>query len=71
MGKTTNVIYPNQIALLAFIASITFKVVMLPQYFAGSAGRAAQFRRMKGRAATIYATFRLAGNFSAEFLFPS
>lgn len=41
MGKTTNVVYPNQIALLAFIASITFKVVMLPQYFAGSAGRAA------------------------------
>ena len=35
MGKTTNVIYPNQVALLAFIASITFKVVMLPQYLAG------------------------------------
>ena len=41
MGKTTNVIYPNQVALLAFIASITFKVVMLPQYLAGDAGRAA------------------------------
>lgn len=41
MGKTTNVVYPNQIALLAFIASITFKVVMLPQYFAGTAGRSA------------------------------
>ena len=39
MDKTTNVVYPNQIALLAFIASFTFKVVMLPQYLAGSAGR--------------------------------
>ena len=39
MGKTTNVVYPNQVALLAFIASITFKVVMLPQYLAGTAGR--------------------------------
>lgn len=39
MAKTTNVVYPNQIALLAFIASFTFKVVMLPQYLAGTAGR--------------------------------
>ena len=39
MAKTTNVVYPNQIALLAFIASFTFKVVMLPQYLAGTEGR--------------------------------
>lgn len=37
--RTTNVVYPNQLALLAFIAGFTFKVVMLPQYMAGIAGR--------------------------------
>ena len=31
--------YPSQIAVLAFMASVTFKVLMLPRYFAGECGR--------------------------------
>ncbi|MDE5618072.1 MAG: hypothetical protein K2I79_01125 [Clostridia bacterium] len=39
LRRTTNVVYPRQLALLAFIAAFTFKVVMLPQYLSGVAGR--------------------------------
>lgn len=38
-ARTTHIVYPRQLALLAFIASFTFKVVMLPQYLTGVAGR--------------------------------
>ena len=38
-ARTTHIVYPRQLALLAFIASFTFKVVMLPQYLSGVAGR--------------------------------
>ena len=31
--------YTSQIAVLAFMASVTFKVLMLPRYFAGECGR--------------------------------
>lgn len=38
-GTTSTSAYPSQIAALAFIASVTFKVLMLPRYFAGECGR--------------------------------
>ncbi len=37
--KASTRVYPSQLAALAFIASVTFKVLMLPRYFAGECGR--------------------------------
>lgn len=36
---TSTRVYPSQLAALAFVASVTFKVLMLPRYFAGECGR--------------------------------
>lgn len=35
----SNSIYPSQFAVLAFISAVCFKIVMLPQYFAGTCGK--------------------------------
>ncbi len=42
-SMTSTDVYPSQVAVLAFMASVTFKVLMLPRYFAGECGRQAWF----------------------------
>ena len=37
--QNKDTIYPKQFLLLSFIASLTFKMVMLPQYLCREAGR--------------------------------